>query len=306
MEQIELIQEFKASLKTAGRSKDTVEQYPQTVRVLYDFTGGDLLGVNEDTLTKYLDHLRNTKKLSQASITRYFAIFGTFFDFLVFKKYMEANPVTSAFKKYYLRSYKKQEASRRRCPTTEEVKLLVHSILTPREQAPVVLLFKTGVRCHECCELDISDVDFDNLTLHVHPTGKRTNTEVYFDKETSRVLKRWLNRRADDNPALFLDSFGNRLSPTALERLFTRNAAACGLCDPSSKKLEDKLTPHCARHWFVTTLMGEEEDDDNGMKENFVKELRGDKSRDVISVYHHISKQKLKQSYLDHMPLLGL
>src|SRR5271157_5327054 len=127
MEQIELIQEFKASLKTAGRSKDTVAQYPQVIKVLYNFTGGDLLGVNEDTLTKYLDHLRNTKKLGKTSVTRYFAIFGTFFDFLVFKKYITANPVTTAFKKYYLRDYKKNDsAQRRRCPTTEEVKLLVH------------------------------------------------------------------------------------------------------------------------------------------------------------------------------------
>ena len=298
MEQIELIQQFKASLKTAGRAKDTVEQYPEVIKVLYNFTGGDLLGVNEDTLTKYLDLLRS-KNLSQASIKRYFAIFGTFFRFLLMKKYVAANPITAEFKEFYLKPYKEEEPSERKCPTTKEVKLLVHSISIAREQAPVVLLFKTGIRCHECCELDICDVDFDNLTIRLHRTGKRTNKLVYFDKETSRVLKRWLNRRKDDNPALFLDSHGNRLNTTALDLIFTRNAAACGL-HKYSPHLEDKLTPHCARHWFVNTLL---ESDD---RESYVKELRGDKRRDVISIYRHMTKEKLKQYYLANMPSLDL
>jgi len=82
--------------------------------------------------------------------------------------------------------------------------------------------------------------------------------------------------------------------------MFVKYATAVGLHNPDSKKLEDKLTPHCCRHYYTNTL------DEADMKKNYIAELRGDKGRDAVDIYTHISKEKLKKSYMDLVPKLGL
>jgi hypothetical protein len=72
---------------------------------------------------------------------------STFFDFLVFKKFVPVNPITSTFKKFYLKDYKKHDTQQRRQSISiDEARSLINIIPVIREKAPVVLLFKTGIR----------------------------------------------------------------------------------------------------------------------------------------------------------------
>jgi len=63
-------------------------------------------------------------------------------------------------------------------------------------------------------------------------------------------------------------------------------------------ELEDRFTPHCCRHWFVTTLLKA------GMSREHVKWLRGDAMQEAIDIYHHIDIQDVRESYLAHVPQL--
>jgi integrase/recombinase XerD len=302
--QIDLIGEFKADLRTRGMSEDTIETYPKYIKAFSAFVKGNLREVNEDLLVKYLEYLRK-RKLEQSSIKRYYSALSTFYDFLVFKKYIATSPVTSTFRKHYLRSYKSHDAAQRRqCLSIEQAKTFVESILDPREKAVVVLLLKTGLRRKELSELDLKDVDMGNMTIHLKPTGKRSNEIVYFDEETANVLNRWLKRRKIANKnkeeALFLDRFGDRLSPEAINRMFTKHAIAVGLHDPESDRLQDRLSPHSCRHFFTTRML------EAGCPREYVQELRGDVGRAAVDIYYHIDKKKLQQAYLDCIPKLGI
>jgi hypothetical protein len=42
------------------------------------------------------------------------------------------------------------------------------------------------------------------------------------------------------------------------------------------------------------------------MPRDFVKELRGDARHEVIDIYNHIDKKELRESYLAHIPQLGI
>jgi integrase/recombinase XerD len=302
MDQIKILDEFAADLRDRGLSKYTVLTYPKYALALSKFTGGDLLAVNEEMLGKYLSHLR-AEGIAQTSLKRYFASLSTFYEFLVYKKYITLNPVSSAFKKRYLKSYKSHNpAQRRQCPTVEQVRLFVAGIPL-REKAPIVLLFKTGIRRSELTSLDVNDLDLEKLTIYLKPTGKRSNEVVYFDPETRLLLAKWLQRREkikkknrDAEKALFLDSQGGRLQPVALYVMFRKHATFAGLHDPASEQLRDKLSPHCARHWFTTQLL------ERSCPREFVQELRGDNSIAAVDIYSHLDPKKLKQSYLDCIP----
>jgi integrase/recombinase XerD len=295
-----MIEEFRADLKTRRLSRDTQLQYPGYVKALSVFNNGDLLGVTDDVLVAYLDHLQS-KDLALSSIRRHFAGLGGFYDFLMFKKQIAANPVSSMFKKRYLHEYKTHDTSqRRKCISVDEARLLVESIMNIREKVVVVVLFKTGIRRRELSTLDITDLDMQNMVIHLKPTAKRSNLDVFYDQETKVVLEKWLKRRKDTDPALFHNNRGHRFKPNSINAMFKKYATACGLNDPNSKKLEDKMTPHCCRHWYSTFLL------QNGMKREEVMELRGDSAHDSVDLYNHIDKNKLKDHYLACIPQLGL
>jgi integrase/recombinase XerD len=106
--------------------------------------------------------------------------------------------------------------------------------------------------------------------------------------------------KKDDQEALFISSEGMRLARQGVVNVVTKAAERVALHDPNSSRLEDHFTPHCCRHWFTTYLIR------SGMPRDFVKELRGDARREAIDIYNHIDKKELKESYLAHIPQLGI
>lgn len=305
-DQAALIVAFKADLKDRNLSADTVTQYPQYVHTFYDFTGGNLLGVDDETLIRYLAHLRQ-RGLGQSTIKRYFASLAAFYDFLMFKKQIAANPVSSMFRKRYLKDRKTHDTSQRRqCITVDQAKLLVGSILDNRERAVVVLLLKTGMRRHELSELDLDDVDLPNQVIRLKPTAKRSFETAFIDDETIFVLNRWIKLREKDNkkqiPALFLDKFGNRLSKQAIARIVRKHAAVVGLHDPNStrKQLQKRFSSHCCRHFWATAMF------DAGMSREMIKKLRGDSQQEAVDGYYDLTIAKLKARYLACIPKLDI
>ncbi len=78
------------------------------------------------------------------------------------------------------------------------------------------------------------------------------------------------------------------------------HAAGVGLHNPKSERIEDHFTPHCCRHWFTTHLRRA------GMDREFITVLRGDARKDSMSVYDHVDREELRNSYLAKMPRLGI
>ena len=90
------------------------------------------------------------------------------------------------------------------------------------------------------------------------------------------------------------------LDGNSLYAAITKYAKRLGYHNPKSQRLEDHFGPHCFRHWFTTWLLR------NGMPREYIKELRGDKRKEAIDIYHHIDKQELRKTYLACIPKLGI
>ena len=99
---------------------------------------------------------------------------------------------------------------------------------------------------------------------------------------------------------MFITQQGSRLTHDQLQYCIEKHAARVGLHDSESDKLADRFTPHCCRHWFTTHLIRA------GMPRDFVKELRGDARHEAIDIYNHIDRKELRESYLAHIPQLGI
>jgi integrase/recombinase XerD len=265
--------------------------------------GKNPLTADRDDLRAFLSRLKD-RGLKFKTIDRIYSCLSAFYEFLIIDGLVEYNPILP-FRKYYLRRYKNDSDSEiRKLIGVEEASRLVNSILDSRDKCILVLLFKTGMRVGELTSLDVTDVNLDKGEVTLKLKKKRSNRVLFLDNEAIAVLQRWLvarkNRKGAEDQALFISKLGARISKRSIEELIEKHAERVGLHDPRADRLEDRFTPHCCRHWFVTHLLRA------GMSRDFVKELRGDTRSEAIDIYNHIDKKELRESYLVHIPQLGI
>ena len=261
------------------------------------------LNVGREDLKAFLGQLK-ARELKFGTIKRVYTCVSAFCEFLIAEELVEYNPILP-FRKYYLRRYKNDNDSEsRKLIGVEDASRLVNSILDSRDKCILVLLFKTGMRVGELTSLDVDDVDLDKGEIMLKLKKKRSNRILFLDDESIAVLQKWLvarkNRKGAEDHALFLSKIGTRITKRSIEELIEKHAERLGLHNPRANRLDEKFTPHCCRHWFVTHLLRA------GMSRDFVKELRGDTRGEAIDIYNHIDKKELKESYLAHIPQLGI
>ena len=142
---------------------------------------------------------------------------SSLFEYLVFQDLISKNPVMGV-RKRYLRRYKDERdvdaESPRKLISVEQMSLLINSVLDTRDKTILTVYAKTGVRRGELIAMDESDIDWEEQTITLKKFKKRSGRLVFFDDETSRVLKRWISQRErlqPESPALFIGEKGGRL-----------------------------------------------------------------------------------------------
>jgi integrase/recombinase XerD len=303
----ELIKRFKEDCQMRGMSPESLRRYMSNLKIFNEYiedNGLDILDTDRDILRNFLDYLKRIRGVGQKTQGMYFTAIASFFEYLEYEGYTDNNPVNSV-RKRYLRRYKdNDDAQTRKLISVEEMTKLINSTLDVRDKAIIALLAKTGIRRNELITLDIEDIDWVDQSVRLKPTAKRTNRTVFFDDESAIILHRWVRARETRNAkglkALFLNNQGGRLNRNGVYLAVTHPAVRIGLHDPKSDRMEDHFNPHCCRHWFTTHLRRA------GMPREFIQELRGDVRREAIDIYDHIDKKELRESYLAHIPQLGI
>ncbi len=101
-----------------------------------------------------------------------------------------------------------------------------------RDSAILYMLFDTGLRASELLAIDRSDIDQTGAVFIHHGKGNKDRI-VFIGKKTRAALRKYLKTRTDDNPALLLSRYHERLTYDGLRMIMTRRAAAANLAGPS-------------------------------------------------------------------------
>ena len=303
----ELIKRYREDCEIKGMSTESIRRYMSSLNILAQYleeNGIELLSVDRDILRSFLEYLRKTREVSYNTLKNYFSALSSLYEFLEYEGYIDKNPVPSVRSRYVRRLKDNYEGQMRKLISVEEMAKLINSTLDVRDKAIIALLAKTGIRRNELIKLDVNDLDWVEQSIKLKPTPKRTNRTVFFDDETALILHRWVRaretRNAKSSIALFINSQGGRLNRNGVYLAVTQPAERIGLHNPSSDRMEDHFSPHCCRHWFTTHMRRA------GMPREFIQELRGDVRREAIDIYDHIDKKELRESYLAHIPQLGI
>jgi integrase/recombinase XerD len=299
---LDCLEKFLQDCELRGIAQVTRNNYRYQVGWFLEFQQSREKNFNQATMDDLKEFLRflKGKNYRGTSLSTIFSSISAFFEYLLLEGEVQHNPIRE-FRRRYLRSFK-EEVRERQCISLEEARMLVNSVIDSRDRAIILLLLKTGIRRNELVTLDIGDINLEKRSLHLKRTAKRSNRELYFDNETGSELERWLGmrRRGRSSKALFIGPDGDRLTGESIMLIVKRNAERVGLHDPNSDNPVDHFTPHCCRHWFTTHLVR------SGMPREYVKELRGDVRREALDLYNHIDHEDLRNSYLAHIPQLGI
>ena len=303
----QLLEMFCEDCRLRGMTEESIRRYRSSLRIFLKFLrreGTSIDRVDVQELRRFLQHIKFERGASHKTVENYFSAISAFYDYLVFEGLIRTN-IILPFRRRYLKRYKNDyDDPERKLLTVEEMSRLVNSIMDPRDKAIAILLAKTGIRRGELLRIDVDDINWEDYSITLKPTPKRSNRTVFFDDECAIVLRRWLRVREKLKPkskALFIsyNTLG-RLSRNGVYNAVVKYARRLGFHNPDSPRLEDHFGPHCFRHWFTTWLRR------NGMPREYIKELRGDKRQEAIDIYHHIDREELRRTYLACIPKLGV
>jgi integrase/recombinase XerC len=158
-----------------------------------------------------------------------------------------------------------------------------------RDDAVLELLYGSGLRVAELCDLDVGHLDLGRMTVTVTGKGSKQR-QVLIHERCADVVEAWLHgprqalaHEASPPGALFYNRRGNRLGPRDVRRILDRRSPV-------------PTHPHALRHSFATHLL------DGGADLRVVQELLGHASLQTTQVYTHVSKERLLTVYAGTHP----
>lgn len=160
-----------------------------------------------------------------------------------------------------------------------------------RERLIFELLYATGMRVSELCNVKIKDIDFNNKEIRVVGKG-RVMRIVYFGDYALSALNDYLRVRNDllkttNNDYLILNEKGSQISRQSVEQIVAKRIKKIAFVH--------HLSPHTLRHTFATHLL------ENGADIRSVQELLGHKQLSTTQVYTHLTNEYKRKEYLDKM-----
>lgn len=298
------IQNFKFHCEfEKGLSKSTLKAYEIDLEQFSSFIikeYGDLKinQINKNQIKAYIQ----TISIHKAKTTkRKVATLKAMFNFLEFEEEIEINP----FRKIKINIKEPQNL-----PVVlnlNEIELVLRTVYkkmngikkadsfyykqTVRDVAIFELLFATGIRVSELCNLRFKNICTEYSYIVVNGKGNKQRIIGISNDDTKKILKDYFNLFQDqinETGYFFINRIGKRLSEQSVR--FT--------IDKYCKELNfnKKVTPHVFRHSFATLLLEEDVDI------RYIQNLLGHSSINVTQIYTHVSSKKQNDIVLNKHP----
>jgi len=304
------VDDYLLNLQSSNYSPETVYNYERDLNVFRQFleeSNIEFDKVDKRAITYYKAYLvsrdrktarlaeRADKVLDARSINRMLSALRSYLKYLIDMDYHCPLPPEAV----------KLTKSDRKHPQVAELNELVRLIEAPthlesnpavarRNRAMLEVLFATGMRISELCNLKRSQIDASG---RIFITGKgRKQRFVYLTPRAQQHLEAYLNTREEDCPALFIPYAGrNVVNP--------KRKISTNYLQEKIKRYREKLrinTPtsaHSLRHGFATYLA------EGGANPAAIQILLGHESLDTTTRYVHASDRYAEETHHKYHPL---
>ncbi|WP_255259801.1 tyrosine recombinase XerC [Lentibacillus sp. CBA3610] len=274
----------------------TVQYYMDDLKNFFTFLQQENISNFQDvtyrTIRLYLTRLYE-RKLGRRSVSRKISSLKSFYRFLERNRQVTDNPFIHI-------SLPKAAKPIPGFLYTEELEKLfeINDLTDPigqRNQALIETLYATGIRVSECQRMNIEDIDFSIGTMFI--TGKG-NKERYipFGRFAEVALETYINngreklqsKSTSSTNAVFLNARGGPLTARGIRLILNKMVEKAALTV--------HVHPHKLRHTFATHMLNE------GADLRTVQELLGHDNLSSTQIYTHVTKDRLRNVYMNSHP----
>ena len=163
-----------------------------------------------------------------------------------------------------------------------------------RDVAILELLYASGLRASELCDLKLNDLNLQVCCVRVLGKGMKERI-VPVGRAAAEALSRYLGecrpglvREGRETDQVFLSKSGRPLERIALWMLVEKYGRVSGLLK--------QISPHVLRHCFATHLLG------GGADLRVVQELLGHSDVATTQIYTHVDQGRLKAIHQQFHP----
>lgn len=269
---VKVIDDFLAHMLDSGKSKLTVKTYKHTLEmfnVWLNENGGDLTKLTRLDVQLFIQFLES-KGNSASTINNRFAAISQFARFMSRPDIIENIRIPEV--------RQARNVAPKSLERTERNNLLreIERTANPRDIAIVNLLIRTGVRVSELVALNRTDVEMSERSGAITVRNGKGNVSrrVPLSVEARLYLRKYLDSREDNDPALFLSNYRQRISVRAVQHMLSNYG----------------VHPHALRHTFAKELVSK------GVDISTVADLCGHADINVTRRYSKPTERDLEKA----------
>lgn len=251
----------------------------------------NIYNIDYKSVKSYLADLFNNG-YTASTISRHISSLRSFYTYLYSNKLVNKNIFKSI-------SLPKKEKRIPKYLTNEDISTIfdipnINFPIGQRNRLILELLYGTGIRVSELCNIKISDIDMSNKIIRITGKGNKERI-VYYGDICEDILEQYikegriilLNNNSNDYLIVGLNK-KTKISVRSIELIIDKIIKEAAI--------KKNITPHSLRHTFATHMLNE------GCDILLVKEFLGHSSLDTTGIYTHVSNEKLRKIYLDSHP----
>lgn len=272
----EYLKLFLDAKKIEGCSERTLKYYQITIEHLLSRIQTPIRKITTDELRGYLVDYQKINNCSKVTVDNVRRNISSFFSWLEEEDFILKSPMRRIHKI-------KTKTVVKEVISDESIERLRDGCHEIRDLAMIDLLYSTGIRVGELVKLNIQDIDFEQRECVVFGKGDKER-KVYFDAKAKIHLKKYLEERVDNNPALFvtLDAPFDRLKISGVEIRLRKLGRSLSL---------DRIHPHKFRRTMATRAI------DKGMPIEQVQKILGHSQIDTTMQYAIVNQKNVKSSH---------
>lgn len=265
-----------------GRSEKTLRSYESDLRLADGAIPGGLMNATRHDIQEYLSTLPD----KASSIARKASSLRGFYKFLMLEKIITKNPTSNL-------ELPKSGRALPKFLSIEEIELLISSAgdikNSIRLRAMIELLYASGLRVSELCELPITAILGDKLLIHGKGAKERL---VPMHEAAIHALNKWLDARGDiDSKYVFPShSTTGHITRDGFFKILKKCAILSGIAP-------NRVSPHVLRHSFASHLLA------GGANLRAIQTMLGHEDISTTQIYTHVMPEKLCETVENHHPL---
>lgn len=265
-----------------GRSAKTLESYGFDLRSADAALPGGLMGATGDDIQNYLASLPDCA----SSVARHASALRGFYKFLMLEKIISENPTTNL-------ELPKRSRPLPKFLSVDEIELLISSAgdikNATRLRAMIELVYASGLRVSELCELPLTAILGDKLLIHGKGAKERI---VPMHAGAIAALQKWLAVRDDEKSKYVFPGGGTsgHITRDGFFKILKKCAVLAGI-DPH------RVSPHVLRHSFASHLLA------GGANLRAIQTMLGHEDISTTQIYTHVMPEQLRETVVMHHPL---